>query len=467
MLTTAAAQQPSAFTTTVARVSLPMVASPSQPLHLSPPAALFSSCFLKPALSPPPPCSWLLGRSQYCQRARCHLPAASHDLYCEQLIRHIDTSTRLLLDLPSFTSHFSFVLCPLPDSDSRTYLCSLCVPNEGRTRGHIVGRSEDMRKQIEETAGATVRCAEADTQQRASLWMTISAVGDIESVDAVVEAITFLLEAEADHYYTAEQLEEYMQQWKQQRAAKADRPMLWSLSSRGMHSAQLDALLDDSSLQPPASSTDGRDQHQPAAWSTSQVRSTIQPRSASRSMCRERELERKGHRERQRQDEHKQYSYPLHTAASLSHSCSGHSHHRHDHSEHDEEPRRSNRRRSRSRSRSSSSNRGTEPNGSWIKHQPRHAPSERAEVPGNPCPNYLSPWSCSDSRCRLSHASKSYRNWLADRLCCTSDTFSMLRAVERTFVGHSQQQRRLIRPAAAHLTARTMHRLHAARSATT
>ena len=242
-----------------------VAAAPAPPLHSSSPVAVELSFVAESAVSSPPPCCWLLRRQRYCQRHRCPLPAASHDPYSQLLVRSIATSSRTLSAIPFHTSQFEFVVCRSPQTDSCTFLCSLCVLNEDSTRGYLIGQGGSMLHAIEVAAGAGLafsRHTVSNTRQVVTQpWMTVSAVGELEAVDAVVEAVTFLMEEKLE--LTHQQLREHLQQWKQQRAAHAYRPMLWSLTSRGAHSTQLDTLLNGSIptvSQVAPSITDRRDQ---------------------------------------------------------------------------------------------------------------------------------------------------------------------------------------------------------------
>ena len=199
-----------------------------------------------PAPSPPPPphslpvavCPWGLMNQPRCKRNTCSLPDESHASYIHSLVCHLDTSPRILTAAPPFCDDFTFVVCRTPSAESTQYLCSLCVPNTDRVRGYVVGFRGRMRQCIEIEAGTTVNCNRGPVAMAAQ-WMTVSAAGELAAVDAVVEAIVYIHEVLGA---STEQVVEHMQQWRQQRASKVDRPMLWSLQSRGALSAQLDSL---------------------------------------------------------------------------------------------------------------------------------------------------------------------------------------------------------------------------------
>ena len=201
-----------------------------------------------------PPCGMNMQAVSGCYRHRCPLPDESHLPYVEHLIRHLDTSERALTAIPPFVPHFTFTLCRKPStSQASVYLCSLTVPNLDRVRGYVIGRNGGMTRTIEHESGTQLVC---NRHGRDSMepWMTFSAMAELSAVDAVVETIVFLIEGR--NTASIEHLTEHMQQWKQQRAIKADRPMLWSMLSRNVHSAKLDALFASNAPPPPHSSAE-------------------------------------------------------------------------------------------------------------------------------------------------------------------------------------------------------------------
>ena len=233
--------------------SSPRSAPSPPPLPPRPPAARGA---------PVPPCMWRLRRNKKCFSTRCFLPDESHGPYSSHFIRCLDTAPRLFSAVPAFTADFVFVLCRLPPSaDSPTFLCSLCVPNEGGTRGYIVGRQGKMQNVLEQAAGTRITCGRPSSPADELLdWMTVRARGTIEQVDMVVEGITYLVEAQPDA--SVDRLADHLQRFKQQRTKQEQRPMLWSLLSRGMHSARLDSLLAGDAPQP-QSLTHSQPQPQP------------------------------------------------------------------------------------------------------------------------------------------------------------------------------------------------------------
>jgi len=207
--------------------SPPAAASLFTPLHPpQPPTVPFTQ-----------PCLWeILGQFR-CVRKRCSLPDSSHDPFVQQLARHLDTSPRPLSAVPAFSNNFSFVVCrALPNSP--TFLCSVCVPNTGRVRGYVIGHKARMLHLIEHEIGAAVTCNKGVVDETAK-WMTVTAVGDLVTVDTFMEAILLLHDTEKAIY---DQVAQQLKQWKQRRAERADRPMMLSLHSRGVQSPQLDSL---------------------------------------------------------------------------------------------------------------------------------------------------------------------------------------------------------------------------------
>ena len=181
------------------------------------------------------PCPWSLMGQESCDRARCGLSAVAHDSYLHNMMRHLDTSPRPLSAVPYFTYTFSFIVCRTPAADSDQWLCSLCVPNSRGVRGFIIGRKGNMRKRVERETGTTPICngQPFDTD---AVWMTVSATGSLATVDSMVEILLFLHEAQEA---AAEQIIQHLSEWRRQRAVKLDRPAMWSLMRRGVHSPQL------------------------------------------------------------------------------------------------------------------------------------------------------------------------------------------------------------------------------------
>ena len=221
--------------------------------------------------NPAPPCAWPLRQHKKCFRARCRLPAESHEPYSAQLMRCLDTAPRLLAAVPAFTSDFVFVVCRSPQSaepSTSTFLCSLCVPNDCYASGYVRGRDGSMRTALEQAAGTRITWGHPSLADLLMLWKTVRAEGTLEAIDTVVEGITHLVEARPDA--SVEQLAEHLERFKRQRARQEQRPMLWSMLSRGRYSAVLDSLLagdapqpqPQQQPQPPAPPQKGRD-HQP------------------------------------------------------------------------------------------------------------------------------------------------------------------------------------------------------------
>ena len=266
---------PSASSSARASSSSPSRSVPS-PLPAPPPRSRSPP---RPA-APAPPCPWPLRRNKKCFRNKCPLPAESHDVYSAQLMRCLDTTTRSSCAVPAFTSDFVFVLCRSPSGDSSTFLCSLCVPNDGYASGYVRGRDGSTRTVLEQAAGTRLTWGHPSLADLLMLWKTVGAVGTLEQVDTVVEGITYLFEARPDA--SVEQLAEHLERFKQQRATQAaDRPVLWSMLSRGLQSTRLDSLLaGDAPQSQPQSQPQPQPRWPPQPPAPAQDRRSDQPEDA-------------------------------------------------------------------------------------------------------------------------------------------------------------------------------------------
>ena len=91
-----------------------------------------------------------------------------------------------------------------------------------------------------------VVCNQAPLDSHA-LWMTVSAVGNLATIDAMLESLIFLHEAQEA---STEHVTQHLSEWRRQRADKLDRPGMWSLLRRRVHSTQLDTLFAHSPAAP-------------------------------------------------------------------------------------------------------------------------------------------------------------------------------------------------------------------------